>query len=630
MRVKFVVYTGGKWDVINGNIEYVTHGDSRRRGLEIETDHSYNSFLNYVSKMCDTPNIMRLSYRMSTFTDLIDIINDRDVRFFLIWRRRILLNYIKYMLFKSLVLVPLVFLTPDLNISVKESVDVLNDECPILENNFEKSSTSNNESASSSIVFEAGHIFNNKEEMKLELGKKCLLEHFEFKVDRSSKTRYEVSCMGDGCEWRFKAYAIPGGSLFFVKHMNNRHTCSKTQTHPHFRQANPKVLGHFLKEQLKDSGRIYRAKEIVKDFRQRFEVEITKLQAWRGKSHALELLQGTTRDSFAELLIYCYNLKLANPGSVTHILVDEQSRFEMVFVALGDAIRSFMFNLRPVVIIDAAHLKGEFKGTLFLAVGMDGNNQILPIAYGIGKSEDGESWTWFLSKLRDRVGEITDMAIISNRANSIHVEYEALWWKTCKSYWMSDFNESFNALCLAVPRIRQVLTNIGFGRWARAHCPSNRYHYMTSNSAESINSLSRFSLKMPITQLIEFFRESVQKWFYDRRLQGMQESHSLTQWAQKKILKKIKGSRTWNVAGIGVNSFVVKDGGKKGVIDFLNLSCSCRVWEVSGLLCGHVIAVSRFLGEPNCSHYAFSCYSNEVYKKRMKNRLILCLIGLNG
>ncbi|XP_021995086.1 uncharacterized protein LOC110891922 [Helianthus annuus] len=93
----------------------------------------------------------------------------------------------------------------------------------------------------------------------------------------------------------------------------------------------------------------------------------------------------------------------------------------MVFVALGAAIRSFMFNLRPVVIIDAAHLKGEFKGTLFLAVAMDGNNQILPIAYGIGKSEDGESWTWFLSKLRECVGEIADMAIISDRANSIHV-----------------------------------------------------------------------------------------------------------------------------------------------------------------------------------------------------------------
>ncbi|XP_035836403.1 protein FAR1-RELATED SEQUENCE 8-like [Helianthus annuus] len=93
----------------------------------------------------------------------------------------------------------------------------------------------------------------------------------------------------------------------------------------------------------------------------------------------------------------------------------------MVFVAIGAAIRTFICNLRPVVIIDAAHLKGEFKGTLFLAVGMDGNNQILPISYGIGKSEDGESWTWFLSKLKECIGEIPEMAIISDRANSIHL-----------------------------------------------------------------------------------------------------------------------------------------------------------------------------------------------------------------
>ncbi|XP_022041232.1 uncharacterized protein LOC110943808 [Helianthus annuus] len=448
--------------------------------------------------------------------------------------------------------------------------------------------------------------------MKLELGKKCLLEHFEFKVDRSSKTRYEVSCLVDGCVWRFRAISFGDSGVFFVKSFNDKHTCSKTLTYPHVRQANPKVVAHYLKEPLKDSGRIYRCNEIVKDFRQRFQVEITTSQAWRGKSLALELLQGSSRDSFAELPFYCYNLERANPGSVTHIKTDDERPFEMVFIAIGAAIRTFICNLRPVVIIDAAHLKGEFKGTLFLAVGMDGNNQILPISYGIGKSEDGESWTWFLSKLKECIGEIPEMAIISDRANSIHL---ALWWKICKSYRLSDFNESFNALCLAVPRVRHTLTSIGFGRWARVHCPCNRYHYMTSNSAESINALSRHSRKMSVTQLLEFFRQYVQKWFYDRCLQGIHEKHLLTQWAQKKIFKKIEGSRTWTVAGIELNSYSVADSGTRGLVDFVNGTCSCRVWQVSDLPCGHVIAVSKFLGETDCSKYCFPCYSNEVYKK---------------
>ncbi|XP_035834043.1 uncharacterized protein LOC118482602 [Helianthus annuus] len=308
------------------------------------------------------------------------------------------------------------FKVPDLNIYTdEENYDVLNDYQPNPDNSFEKCLPS------STITFEAGQVFNNKEEMKLELQKKCLLERFEFKVDRSSKTRYEVSCLVDGCVWRFRAYSFGDSGLFFVKSFNDKHTCSKTLTYPHLRQANPKVVAHYLKEPLKDSGRIYRCNEIVKGFRQRFQVEITTSQAWRGKSLALELLQGTSRDSFVELPFYCYNIERANPGSVTHIKTDDERRFKMVFVAIGAAIRTFFCNLRLVVIIDAAHLKGEFKGTLFLAVGMDGNNQILPISYGIGKSEDGESWTWFLSKLKECIGEIPNMAIISDRANSIHL-----------------------------------------------------------------------------------------------------------------------------------------------------------------------------------------------------------------
>ncbi|XP_021998068.1 uncharacterized protein LOC110895088 [Helianthus annuus] len=645
MGVKCVIYIGGKWEVVNGNMEYVAgHDCIIRRGLEVETTFSYITFLSYIRKMCDIQNITRISYRMSSFTDPIDIMNDNDVVFFFN-----LANSKPFELFQLYVIQePGVessdcaflnnFKVPDLNLSFDDSDKKINENCTQLY-------LPSNTQGISSIVFEPGHIFNSKEEMKLELGKKCLIERFEFKVDRSSKSRYEVSCFVDGCEWRFRAYSFAGDSAFYVKYFNDKHTCSKTLTHPHFRQANPQVVGHYLVPQLKDGGRIYRGTEIKSDFKQNLGIDISYMQAWRGKCHALELLQGTSRDSFAELPIYCYNLERANPGTVTHIWVDDKSRFEMVFVAIGAAVRSFMRNLRPVIIIDAAHLKGEFKGTLFLAVGMDGNNQILPIAYGIGKSEDGASWTWFLSKLKGCVGEIPDMAIISDRANSIHLavsnvfphayhglccrhlmvnlslpsnkkkEYQSLWWKTCKSYRLSDFNEAFHTLCLAVPRIRNTLISIGFGRWARAHCPGNRYHYMTSNSAESINALSKDYRKLPVTQLIEFFRQSVQKWFYDRRLEGIKERHELTQWAQKKIAKKIDGSRTWTAAGVGLNTFDVDDRKKRGFVNFYDRTCSCRVWQVSGLPCGHVIAVSKFLGETDCSHYAFRCYSNEVYKK---------------
>nr|GEV04024.1 reverse transcriptase domain-containing protein [Tanacetum cinerariifolium] len=45
-------------------------------------------------------------------------------------------------------------------------------------------------------------------------------------------------------------------------------------------------------------------------------------------------------------------------------------------------IRTFLNYLRPVLMIDAAHLKGLYKGTNLVAVAMDRNNQIVPIAFG--------------------------------------------------------------------------------------------------------------------------------------------------------------------------------------------------------------------------------------------------------
>nr|GEU30882.1 copia protein [Tanacetum cinerariifolium] len=47
------------------------------------------------------------------------------------------------------------------------------------------------------------------------------------------------------------------------------------------------------------------------------------------------------------------------------------------------AIRTFLNYLCPVLMIDTAHLKGLYKRTKLVVVAMDGNNQIMPIAFGL-------------------------------------------------------------------------------------------------------------------------------------------------------------------------------------------------------------------------------------------------------
>ncbi|KAE8685487.1 transcriptional corepressor LEUNIG-like isoform X7 [Hibiscus syriacus] len=287
--------------------------------------------------------------------------------------------------------------------------------------------------------------------------------------------------------------------------------------------------------------RVYWGHEIMTDMNARFKISISYSQAWRAKCYALELLRGSPEVSFAQLPAYCHNLKLKNPRSVTHIKTDRDGRFELLFIAISDAIRSFITCMHPVIIVDGAHLKDRYLGVNLLAVAMDANNGILPIAYGVGKSETSGSWTWFMGHLRDCIGPISNLTIISDRANSIDNAV-----RRC-------FPDAFHGLCgvhlylKSKIKCAQTLEDVGFERWSRVHQLGARYGFMTSNSAESINALSRHSRKLPITMLMEFFRASIQQWYYKKRNHAGTLEHRVTPWTEKKITKRVVKSTSWRV-----------------------------------------------------------------------------------
>ncbi|KAE8657030.1 Ergosterol28 isoform 1 [Hibiscus syriacus] len=425
--------------------------------------------------------------------------------------------------------------------------------------------------------------FDTKEDLKIALYTKCVEDGYQLKVNKSSKDRFET--------------------------------------------------------------RVYRGHEIMTDMNARFKISISYSQAWRAKCYALELLRGSPEASFAQLPAYCHNLKLKNPGSVTHIKTDRDGRFELLFIAIGATIRSFITCMRPVIIVDGAHLKGRYLGVNLLAVAMDANNGILPIAYGVGKSETSDSWTWFMGHLRDCIGPISNLTIISDRANSIdnavrrcfpdafhglcgvHLyrnlksrsagikKHKWTYWKAVKAYREVDFNKHINCLRRVLPQCAQTLEDVGFERWSRVHQLGARYGFMTSNSAESINALSRHSRKLPITMLMEFFRASIQQWYYKKRNHAGTLEHRVTPWTEKKITKRVVKSTSWRVEPCSNTLFQVLDNNLNGLVDLNAKTCSCMKWQTSGYPCGHVIKVALHLNQDDSSAYAMDCYTTEVYRQ---------------
>ncbi|GJU02039.1 transposase, MuDR, MULE transposase domain protein [Tanacetum coccineum] len=302
-------------------------------------------------------------------------------------------------------------------------------------------------------------------------------------------------------------------------------------------------------ESFKRKSRVLRGKDIQHDILSEYKIHISYQQAMEGKHY----------------------------GTVTRIKTDDNGVFEMLFIAIGASIRTFLNCLRPVLMIDAAHLKGLYKGTNLVAVAMDGNNQIVPIAFGICKGETGPCWSWWMSVLKECIGDNPNLLFISDRhaAIALAVEKEfplafhavccrhlmvnlglgnkkrkGLFWKICKAYTREEYATSMNTLQIVRPDAHEKLIRVGPQRWSRAHCPLVRYNYMTSNSVESVNACSVIYRKEPVLKLAETYRAMVQEWYYKRRQLAANMTYEITDWAANKVAKRRMKSATWAVNGV--------------------------------------------------------------------------------
>ena len=78
---------------------------------------------------------------------------------------------------------------------------------------------------------------------------------------------------------------------------------------------------------------------------------------------------------------------------MTKLQVDEDNGFEFCFKAFCACISGFHTCCRLAITIDGIHLKGKYKGNLFIITSIEGNEHIFPIALGVENIENDRSWT---------------------------------------------------------------------------------------------------------------------------------------------------------------------------------------------------------------------------------------------
>ena len=125
-----------------------------------------------------------------------------------------------------------------------------------------------------------------------------------------------------------------------------------------------------------------------------YNIDVSYWKCWMAKELAIASARGTEESLYQLLPVYLYVLKLANPGSITHLVTELDGkgnpRFKYTFMDLSASIQGWK-QLRKVIVIDGTHLHGRYKGCLMTASGQ--NSQIFPIAFAVVDSENDDAWT---------------------------------------------------------------------------------------------------------------------------------------------------------------------------------------------------------------------------------------------
>ena len=90
----------------------------------------------------------------------------------------------------------------------------------------------------------------------------------------------------------------------------------------------------------------------------------------------------------------------AKHGLATRLLY-----FERIYICLESCKKGFLAGCRPIICLDACHLKTKTSGQLMCVVGKNPNDKYFLFAYAVVEAEMKDTWTWFLNLLLADIGD---------------------------------------------------------------------------------------------------------------------------------------------------------------------------------------------------------------------------------
>ncbi|XP_015971512.1 uncharacterized protein LOC107494992 [Arachis duranensis] len=283
--------------------------------------------------------------------------------------------------------------------------------------------------------FQVGQQFQDKDEALLSVKTYSIRRGVQYKVVESDYRRHVGKCseFGNGCTWLIRLSLRQRKGIWEVKRYNEPHTCLATSISSDHRSLDYHMIATFIMPMVRADASV-NIKVLLNATATHFGFRPTYRRVWMAKQKAVAIIYGDWDESYNELPRWVLGVQLTMPGTVAVLRtcpvrvggqVDEsQAYFHRMFWTFPPCIEAFR-HCKPLVSIDGTHLYGKYGGTLLVAIAQDENFNILPVAFALVEGENAESWSFFLSHLRQHVTPQSGLLVISDRHNDIKAALEA-------------------------------------------------------------------------------------------------------------------------------------------------------------------------------------------------------------
>ncbi|KAL8470316.1 hypothetical protein ACS0TY_032966 [Phlomoides rotata] len=429
---------------------------------------------------------------------------------------------------------------------------------------------------------------------------------------------------------------MAGEFSFQIRSINGEHTCVPAQKVKSltFTWLSEKFLQRFQSDKGRDID------GFLLDASYDTRCRVTRKHAYIARKKALKKIKGDPDAQYSKLWSYAEELRKTNPNS-TIILGTEVdngvTRFSRMYFCWDALRRGFVGGCRPIIGVDGCWLKGKHGGNLLTAVGVDGNNNLFPVAYAVVDKENGEIWEWFLTILKHDLSIESDKftfmfdkqkAFMFDKQKGLIQAFESVFpgadhrycvrhmhnnlkntgfrgqafkqimWRATNSTTEGEFLVRMEEMKVLNEQAWEWFQNKPPNQWSKAYFSEKaKCDILLNNVCESFNSNILAARDKAIITMLEWIREYLVKRLVKNR------DKAETKWKGKlcprisKILERnleqvadyvpIKSNR-WSYQ---IRCF----NGGQYTVDLNQRRCSCRAWQLCGIPCTH--AICAILGE---------------------------------